>query len=1042
MWRKLGIEPGEGRVFAWGAIALFLLGWTDVSLKNVSEVFFLKRVGPEWLPVVFLANSVLLVITTGLFGRVAARSDRLRLLPRTFAVLAVMLVPLWFLVVSGVSEVFALLMIAAKQLTSLALLVFWIAMGDLLHARQTKRLFAPMMAGVTLGTILGSFASQPLGQLLGIAGLLPFASVVMVLAAFATMPLRKLRPRFDHAATQVGQRQAEPSEAESGFGQLWSESPLFRMLFLGTLCSGLLGPMLYVQFQYVAHLATTGAGGEDKLFAFYAQFRGWIGFGVLITQLLLAGSLYRRIGIPLSAALSPLIYLFGFLGLSVRMSLPAGVGAMTAVKLQDNAVYDPALRVLYSLFPESIRARASALLEGPIKRGGGALGNAVTWAAIRLGSPAWVGFSALPIAAIWLGAALLLWRHYPRLLLAASSSRSRHRDALEGAELLDPATVRALTPELCSDDPDRCRAAVELVSDAKPEVAVPALARAAAEAPEGSRHIIVAALDRQLEGSIENPIKSSDAAGHLETLLDRAGALSDRDRADVVQAYGRLARGNSAVDRLTSFLDDPHSAVQLAALAALHRCDAIPDRALNLDAMLSRAVLSDDPVARRIAREEYRALLLCDAEAPAWEDRIELLATALKIEKGRADVAEALAEIAARHGSRAACVGERVVSVRDDDRPRVRAALLRYSGYAEQLDHAGWLIEHVGSEREEWAAAAREGLGALGVESSDLLLRELAFGKRSKREGILEVIRQLHVAPEVLRGLYERELDAVERDLVHARALANRPAFEVLEQRIEERVQEELHTALLFLAAIEGEERIAELGDRLERTRGRERQRAIVLEALESLLPPQEKARLMPLLEEDTSHGLGRTARRQAIDLTATLSQLREDAEDLTRKIARGVSVAAGVEVEDHESVDAVEKMMHLRVLPIFEGLTARQLMDLASVVTEEALPESTVVVRQGEYDDCLYLVVDGMIRIHRGETLLAEIGPGGFFGEIALLEGIARTATATTQSTSRLLRLERSELMRLIEELPAIAVTLLQTLSGRIRALTDRLDV
>ena len=116
--------------------------------------------------------------------------------------------------------------------------------------------------------------------------------------------------------------------------------------------------------------------------------------------------------------------------------------------------------------------------------------------------------------------------------------------------------------------------------------------------------------------------------------------------------------------------------------------------------------------------------------------------------------------------------------------------------------------------------------------------------------------------------------------------------------------------------------------------------------------------------------------------------------------------------------------------------------MDLAGVVKEEALPKDAVVVEQGEYDDCLYLVVEGMIRIHRGETLLAEIGPGDFFGEIALLEGIARTATATTESSSKLLRLERSELMHLIEELPAIAVTLLQTLSARIRTLTDRLDV
>ena len=114
--------------------------------------------------------------------------------------------------------------------------------------------------------------------------------------------------------------------------------------------------------------------------------------------------------------------------------------------------------------------------------------------------------------------------------------------------------------------------------------------------------------------------------------------------------------------------------------------------------------------------------------------------------------------------------------------------------------------------------------------------------------------------------------------------------------------------------------------------------------------------------------------------------------------------------------------------------------MDLAAVVTERGLPRDTVVVNQGDYDDCLYLVLEGVVYIKRGETLLAEMGPGDFFGEIALFEGTARTATAVTGSRARLLGLERSDLMRLIEEMPGIAICMLQTQSRRVRELTDRL--
>ena len=185
MLRKLGIEPGEGRVFIWSASALFLLGWTDVTFKNVAETFFSKRVGVDYYPWAFLASSLLLVATTSAYGRLTSRADRLRLLPLTFFALGLLLLPLWLLVKAEVTGIYVVLLLMHKQLTSIAFIVFWIAMGDLLHGRQAKRLFAPMMAGLTVGTLLGSLASGPLGAWLGIDALLPLAAVSMASAAFS-----------------------------------------------------------------------------------------------------------------------------------------------------------------------------------------------------------------------------------------------------------------------------------------------------------------------------------------------------------------------------------------------------------------------------------------------------------------------------------------------------------------------------------------------------------------------------------------------------------------------------------------------------------------------------------------------------------------------------------------------------------------------------------------------------------------------------------------------------------------------------------------
>ena len=61
---------------------------------------------------------------------------------------------------------------------------------------------------------------------------------------------------------------------------------------------------------------------------------------------------------------------------------------------------------------------------------------------------------------------------------------------------------------------------------------------------------------------------------------------------------------------------------------------------------------------------------------------------------------------------------------------------------------------------------------------------------------------------------------------------------------------------------------------------------------------------------------------------------------------------------------------------------------------------------------------------------------------QIALFEGVARTANAVTRSRARLLGLERRDMIRLIEDLPGIAISLLEIQSRRVRELTDRLTI
>ena len=87
---------------------------------------------------------------------------------------------------------------------------------------------------------------------------------------------------------------------------------------------------------------------------------------------------------------------------------------------------------------------------------------------------------------------------------------------------------------------------------------------------------MIETLDRVLERAVAQPIQLPEAAERLEALLADPGGLDDRHRADLVQAYGRLASDDQGAEILARALADPAAAVRLAALAALDRRGATP----------------------------------------------------------------------------------------------------------------------------------------------------------------------------------------------------------------------------------------------------------------------------------------------------------------------------------------------------------------------------------------------------------------------------------------------------------------------------------
>ncbi len=1049
--RWLGIEPGEGRVLVWSAFALFAASWASISVANVSDTLFLKRVGVDLLPWVFLLNSVLLTATTFAVGRLALRYEARRLLIATLAFLATALVPLWLLVVANVGSAFVLLVLAAKQLDAIALVVFWTAVGSLVSGRQGKRLFARISAGGTLGAIAGSFASGWLGRTFGIATLLPIGALTMASAAAAIVPLLGAQRTRYHRALRTERLDDDPGRR---LGALWRGGSLFRVLVMASLLAGILGPILYFEFAYVADQATQGHGGEQRLLELYALFRGWLNVGVLLIQMIGTPAVFRRLGVPLAAALSPLIYLLGLVGLSVQLSLGAGVAAVAGANLQDHAVYDPAQRILVTLFPERVRAAVTTLIDGPVKRTGSVVGNLVIIGALAVGTPLWVGYAGLPIAGAWLVLALVLWRLYPTLLLQVATARHNDfEDPPPLTDLLDGGTVRLLEQSLVSTDLERCRAACDIVVEATPRRSVRALARALRVAPLAHRPQLVATLHRvlQQEGA---SLVHDESARHLAAMLAQPDGLGVLDRAHLVQAYGHLLGPVAKVrpTALRAAIADAHPAVRLAALAALVRVGAAPSA--ELEAAMGAALASTDVAARCLAREELRnELRRPTARGATWEAQLDRLVADLESREDRAHVAAAVADVAAVHGIRLRPHAARVLAYRRDPDPAVRVEVLRFIGCAELAEAARDVVQHLTANHPAEAAAARRALHALGSDAVDVLLHTLRFGRFRAREAVLPILVGLPVDAERLQAFVDREVDLMRRLIVQADVLRTGAIHDAVLQRLHERIDESSHTAVLLIAAACDDDRLARVGRLLGRTHST-RDRALVLEALEALLPPTERARLLPLLEDGSPGALARTAAeglgRPLPTFEEALVEALASSDGLVQDLLRGTLPAATLarftDTVSYERTDQrmthVDMMLLLRRLDLFAGLTMRQLAELARVVAERQVADGDAIVREGEFAAQMYFIVDGRVRVTKEDVAVSALGPGEFFGEIAVFDGERRSASVIADGPVHLLRLDRQDLFEVMEEHPAIAVAICQTLSRRLRELLDeRLD-
>ena len=126
-----------------------------------------------------------------------------------------------------------------------------------------------------------------------------------------------------------------------------------------------------------------------------------------------------------------------------------------------------------------------------------------------------------------------------------------------------------------------------------------------------------------------------------------------------------------------------------------------------------------------------------------------------------------------------------------------------------------------------------------------------------------------------------------------------------------------------------------------------------------------------------------------------------------------------------------------IKGVPLFASASKQELGEIASIADEIDLPEGKVLIREGDTGREFFVLIDGTAEVARGGKKVASIGPGDFFGEIALISRTPRNATITTTSPVRALVITDRAFRQLLDHSPQIQIGVLSALAERLAPTT-----
>ncbi len=1047
--RLLQIKEGEGKkVFTFFLCFFFVVG-SFMFGRTARDTFFLSRFDTKYLPHMFILIAIAIGLTIAIYTRI---SKRYSLLPLTMATFAIGAGSFLVIQIFLAPWIYPVLYVWFEVIGTIMMIQFWMLASSAFTSREAKRLFSVVASGAAIANTALGFSMGTLVNLLGTNFLLPATSLFIGLGLVTVFFMKQ------HLAPVSPAPARGPSTGTKKKKGGVLGSSYLRVMTITIVAASIVGALVDYQMKMIVSELP-----EDQMADLFGKLYGTIGFISIFMQFFVTGRFLTTFGVLWALMFLPGALLLGSAMIVITPVLFSGVMAKAGDQIFRFTLHDTSSQLLWLPVSPQEKNRAKPFIDGTIKNGAGGLSGLLIMALMYLFND--IRLLSVPsvfLLVVWVLSNFKLKQGYVSELRKAIEKRRIDFKSLE-VDITDPLIVETLRKTLIEGDDHQKLFALDTMKDMSPTPWASDLRDLFRNGtPVVQQKVLQLARDEKgiiSDEDIVRVMKSEDDSLAAEAMivcgerkleqghqLLKTTLISTNDRRRSAAAAGILvmSKGDTAEARRTldSMLFDPNNKTQVAALKSVGKFPEI-----LTDDGLTTLLRDDAAEVRRLANElsmERTSLALI----PPLVDNLETAATAPS------------ARWALKSYESSEVTRTLLEKLDDTDASAdLKTGVIRsLSEYAEE-EQTDVLISRLADAEQP---VAREIVDALVKISRRKALTEKQLNQTAE---ILEsVINNSYRYLELLRQFKDDDTSFLVKDQL--KTSIERLRTQVLKLSLLPFPESPVETFLLTLAG------------------GDPSAKANVLEILDNLLARETRERIVPLfddssLEEKTAIGK-RVASFDTVQKTDVLVEWAESSDiwtsavaidyitvhNLADLVANGKinweqvpssnliqevcsidwygeeSILGGVSkfdkskfiLEEKPMYSTLEKTIFMKGVDLFHDISGEEVSHAAQITEEVHLGQDETIFEEGDLGDSMFIIVDGAVRIHKGNKEIAVLSKGKFIGEMALLDQEPRSASVTTTEETVLLKINGEDFYDLMASRMEIMQGIVKVLTHRLR--------